>query len=138
MTFRVEPARALDARIAERDRSAVDIRSLGGAQSRSSTALDRRQFLGGSWRRGRTDARAERAAASGKARLQARVRAERLAETLHLIATIDGAQIHASDPRGLVEVAADAARADAVLLALTHMPHVLSAALVSTAEDFSA
>lgn len=67
-----------------------------------------------------------------------RVRAERLSETIRLITTIDGARIRSTDPRGLLVVAAEAPKADAVLLALNHMPHVLSAAMLATTEAVSA
>jgi nitrate reductase NapAB chaperone NapD len=124
--------------------SAVDQNHLDGEHHPSTQAgLDRRQFLGGSWRRAGTAthtpaARSDFLPADAAPGIAVRVRAERLSETVQLIATLDGARIRSTDPRGLLVVAAEAAKADAVLLALNHMPHVLSAAMFATTEAVSA
>ncbi|TAK47651.1 MAG: hypothetical protein EPO23_11565 [Xanthobacteraceae bacterium] len=121
----------------EADSSAAD----NGRLSPAVRAVDRRRFLSGRWLKPRQPAPASLASvafAEAPVRIAVRARPERLADALALIATIEGAAIHSSDPRGLMVVAAPQARADAVLLALNHMPHVLSAAMVTATEDLSA
>jgi nitrate reductase NapD len=96
--------------------------------------VDRREFINGRWAR-----HGDGEAPTGEiASVLVQARPERLDDAAHAIEALAGAQIYSRDPRGKLVVvieAADVGTIGSTLNTISHMPDVLTAALVFHGTD---